>query len=1253
MRFCEKGPDIPDDLLWQRDAGNVVFMCGAGVSMGKANLPDFLTLADRTMDVLLVPETNRARKILDFAKASEHTELISIDQIFGELQEEYSIEDIEDAISISLRTSESTDIEYHKVICDLATTSKRGIRLITTNFDNLFSKAMQTYDIKRSEWVYPNLPKFDRKNYFSGLVYLHGKCLSKNKKGAGNLVISPSSYGSAYVLDKQVSEFIIDVTKRYTILFVGYSADDPPMRYLLEALAKSKVHIQNAYAFQKDNSQNVAEKWNRKGVTPIVFEEYDDLWETLRYWSNRAKSFEGWAEEVLQMAQNGPLNLTDWQRSQVVHLASNQKGARAIAFRKKPISSQWLYCFDPKYRYATPIPIYDSTGKSVHFDPFDVLGLSEDPTPKIESDMSVYDQRSTPPNLKNPVRELYENGSELVPKERLDLIGLWISRVFTEPNVVRWMYDKDYINPGLKRKIARTLSQHRKKASKVVQFAWSQLFRNWKNAECTTIQRMNELEYQVEKSGWSVSSVEKYQKALEPYLDRIPLRRTDAILRSYLKTRKVSDIVSVSVKSPKYDIAKQIPAIWLYRILQKDKYNLKLSIDLEEYCGAYRSASRLPSIVEDEDPNIMTFERDYGVCVAALRYLYRFDDLIDVNKRKAMEEFESWPRDDVEVFGRFRIWAAGRKGFLSDRKVVDTFLNLPGRLFWGDFHRKDLLNSMMMRWNSLSTQDIEKIKSRILFGSKNLDKGMKKIREVHSIPMLFWLKLNGCKIEFNSKEEISKIDKFDYSAIQSGYLDSDLFSDSVGGFVEKNIDYQVLLDVRVDCIIDLSVQNSSVQLDLFLENSPFEGLCQHKPIRAVAALRRKVQNNEYPREEWRKFLGRRDGSEWSERLLTFTTILLLNASDDWLEEERYAVYMWFSKVSGFYTERLAKIRNSLFCRLLDILKLSPNANESNYIRRPDKIEWVTEAINSPPGCLALALVNYQELSSPLENATLMDYWLEDSYDLLCLDGDGGRFALVCIVERLGLLHKYFPVWATENIVSKLSSPHQDTRDAFWSGLTASSLQHFENEMFCSIARSAVECMTEEYIVEVPYYDNLLRLAVSGWIRRYQGKRAIPNKDLCYILTTGPDRVRVRVLQILWNSSHPEGKENTKLNWERELKDFFTYVWPRTISAKSGASTKYMLEIIFSSDEYFRSLSRMVYPRLCEFEGGKINFGVLINEDSSILEKDVSFVIDILTKALPKTSHLKVPESQLVVDVINKRYPSLRKSKKMKKLLEKF
>ena len=44
MRFIEHGPDIPDELLFAQDEGNVVFFCGAGVSRAYADLPDFSRL---------------------------------------------------------------------------------------------------------------------------------------------------------------------------------------------------------------------------------------------------------------------------------------------------------------------------------------------------------------------------------------------------------------------------------------------------------------------------------------------------------------------------------------------------------------------------------------------------------------------------------------------------------------------------------------------------------------------------------------------------------------------------------------------------------------------------------------------------------------------------------------------------------------------------------------------------------------------------------------------------------------------------------------------------------------------------------------------------------------------------------------------------------------------------------------------------------------------------------------------------------
>ena len=44
MRFLPDGPNLPDELLEERDNGNVVFLCGAGVSRS-AGMPDFLGLS--------------------------------------------------------------------------------------------------------------------------------------------------------------------------------------------------------------------------------------------------------------------------------------------------------------------------------------------------------------------------------------------------------------------------------------------------------------------------------------------------------------------------------------------------------------------------------------------------------------------------------------------------------------------------------------------------------------------------------------------------------------------------------------------------------------------------------------------------------------------------------------------------------------------------------------------------------------------------------------------------------------------------------------------------------------------------------------------------------------------------------------------------------------------------------------------------------------------------------------------------------
>ena len=91
MRFTENGPIIPDDLLVARDAGDVVFFCGSGVSTAAyPELPGFVTLSDTVLHNLGAGQKSTARQLLDLAKIKGNINgvggLVPADRIFGLLE---------------------------------------------------------------------------------------------------------------------------------------------------------------------------------------------------------------------------------------------------------------------------------------------------------------------------------------------------------------------------------------------------------------------------------------------------------------------------------------------------------------------------------------------------------------------------------------------------------------------------------------------------------------------------------------------------------------------------------------------------------------------------------------------------------------------------------------------------------------------------------------------------------------------------------------------------------------------------------------------------------------------------------------------------------------------------------------------------------------------------------------------------------------------------------------------------------------
>lgn len=229
MKFIPKGPLIPSELLIARDQGRVVFFCGAGVSYARAKLPNFYQLAQKACDALGVPDSSPARKLLTHVPKLERKigtlGLVSMDRVFGLLEREFDSRSIDKVVAESLRPSSGVDLSAHQILLQLATTPEKRVQLVTTNFDRLFTDCLSTPE----PWVAPKFPNLSIHEELNGVVYLHGR-VTKGYDGAeSGFVLSSSGFGRAYLSDGWATEFFKAILSKYLVVFIGYSADDPPI----------------------------------------------------------------------------------------------------------------------------------------------------------------------------------------------------------------------------------------------------------------------------------------------------------------------------------------------------------------------------------------------------------------------------------------------------------------------------------------------------------------------------------------------------------------------------------------------------------------------------------------------------------------------------------------------------------------------------------------------------------------------------------------------------------------------------------------------------------------------------------------------------------------------------------------------------------------------------------------------------------------------------------------------------------------
>lgn len=435
MQFISNGPDIPDALLQAHEEDRAVFFCGAGISY-PAGLPGFEGLVDKIYERLGTKPTeieadaykrNQFDITLDLLERRIPGQRIAVRKALAE------------ALQPKLRRRGATDT--HTALLRLARSREGMLRLVTTNFDRIFEHAARRSKQSYHPYTAPTLP-IPKTSRWNGLVHLHGLLPSKpneDESALHRLVVTSGDFGLAYLTERWAARFVSELFRNYVVCFVGYSINDPVLRYMMDALAADRMlgeATPQAYALGDcDPGQEMTKSiaWKSKGVLPILYEvrpgknPHSALHETLKVWAETHRDGVFGKEQIVaQHALVRPSASTrqDDFVGRVLWALSDKSGLPAKRFAEinpaPPI--EWLTVFsENRFRY----------------DDLSRFGIS--PRPPIDSDLRFSLINRPAPYERAPRMTLVGSNHDTDWDTVMLRVARWLTRHLNDPELIYWL----------------------------------------------------------------------------------------------------------------------------------------------------------------------------------------------------------------------------------------------------------------------------------------------------------------------------------------------------------------------------------------------------------------------------------------------------------------------------------------------------------------------------------------------------------------------------------------------------------------------------------------------------------------------------------------------------------------------------------------------------------------------------------------------------------------------------------------------
>ena len=1247
MRFFSSSPSIPDLLLDRRDAGRVVFFCGAGVSFN-SGMPDFIGLTKHVVEQFDPPASSAIMDGFSPWLDGQSSSAVSLDQVFNLLQQEYGRKEVNQLVAARLAepTDTSEPSREHGIIRRISSDADGNPQIVTTNFDTLFEAGF----VGTIKHVPPALPNLSLGMPIIGVSYLHGR-LPDASTYPYPFVLSSADFGRAYLAEGWATKFVRELLSEYTVVLVGYQAEDPPIRYLLQGLNYDcQSDRTNLFAFDRGDPDEIEAKWRDRGVTPIAYPEHEVLWDTLEAWAQRADDPRRWRDNVIATTATDPKALQPHERGQVAHLLRTNTGAKAFQMADPIPHPEWVCVLDAGTRAAKPSIGYGDNAEE--FEPLNHYGLDDDPprpkesgrqTHRIHENLLEWNRRDANPSTAHRLGGRQMLGQEDIPL-RLFQFTNWIGKSLGSPVMAWWAARQNGLHPRLIDSIRRH-SRDKDDLHLRARLVWNLIAERQSDPrQLAWNEGWFDLKHRIGKEGWTPAVLRNFAAMSKPMIKcSSPLGLAQSKPPSSdWETVDIHEIADIEVAFPeRHGEEIDVPEDKIAPVLSiLQQAFLEASGVLEELgtsCFQTPITCYPERDVDGDDDQYRDFYHDVRW------FMELFNRLVHHDSTSASVISKTWPISDRFFFRNIRLYAANQSTLYHIDESYDLIMRLDEEAFWDSGCNRELMFLIADRWEEFTETQKAEISARILRG---FDKPGH-VSDEEFTPFMAkiilrrgrWFQNQGCVWP---DEQAQQLDEFAESLSDwsdDWAKDTTIKHGVKGGWVGTDDDPQAVMDLPVSEIIDSATKDLEREFNCFTDRRPFTGLVKSDPRRAIAALTYKSKKGEYPKTFWSSLIRDwpEDASDRLTKRMLHCVAILPHAS---LRELRYTIGDWLRDKMTSYVELDRDLAWALFdqCATALIEDKSGAAAESGLGETRIGGEVVSQsrrtlghAINSPIGELTEGLVKSLWASKPDKDSGIPAEYKTRLERLMAVSGEGSDHAVAVLARGIQWFDHIDPEWTSGRLLPLLAFSHPAAEPA-WNGFLSRG----------KVPNPRVLVATKSLLLKLfPWlygfdWDRDLAKVAATWLMwmaifRRDGEDGITASQArdCIRNMSGETRQNV----VFWLGMVGKGNDN---GWTELVAPFIRDIWPRERALRTRASVTSWIGMLGHTGKHFPVVYDAVKPHLVPIEGENhwlCRFTREVGGDEPITADHPAEVLDMINTIIPNSAEYPPYQLKQILDLV--------------------